>query len=81
MSMDTIYYMLEIVIYAAMILFAGFYIAYMIDNHHDDMKRIIIARRSILKDLTIIAESVDENNRLLAKIIKNKKRRYEDARK
>lgn len=80
MSIDTIYYILEIIIYAIIIICIGFYIGYIIDRSHNDAKRVIIARRSILEDLTIIAEHVEENNRLLAKIIEYRKeiikRRY-----
>lgn len=75
--MDLIY---QILIYAIVILFVGFYIAYIIDKNHENANRIIIARESILKDLTKIAEDVEENNRLLAKIIEYRKRRYEYVR-
>lgn len=83
--MGAIYFILEIIIYAVIILFVGFYVAYIIDRSHEDVNRIIIARRSILKDLTRVAELVEENNRILARIIEHKKedikRRYEDVRK
>lgn len=80
--MDAAYYMiLEIVIYATIIMCMGFYIGYIIYNHHDNMKKVVIAHDSIVKDLTRIAELVDEHNRLLAKIIEYRKeiikRRYE----
>ena len=83
--MGAIYFILEIIIYAVIILFVGFYVAYIIDRSHEDVNRIIIARRSILKDLTRVTELVEENNRILARIIEHKKedikRRYEDVRK
>lgn len=76
--MDIIY---QIIIYVIVILFVGLYLAYVIDRSAGDVDRIIIARRSILKDLTKIAEDVEENNRLLAEIIEYRKRRCEYVRK
>ena len=67
--MSTIYYVLSIVIYAAIILGIGFYLAYIIYRHHDDMDRIIKARKSIIEDLTKLAEDIEENNRLLENIM------------
>ena len=75
--MDMIY---QIIIYAIGILFVGFYIAYIIYRSHENANRIVIARESILKDLTKIADDIEENNRLLAKIIEYRKRRYEYVR-
>jgi len=71
----------QIIIYTIAILFTGFYIGYIIYRIHEDAKRIIIARESILRDFTVIAENVEKNNRLLVEIIERKRRRYEDARK
>ena len=53
----------------------GFYIAYIIDSHHKNLKRSQIVHASIIEDLTIIAENIEEHNRLLEKII-DEKRRY-----
>lgn len=53
----------------------GFYIAYIIDSHHKNLKRFQIAHASIIEDLTIIAENIEEHNRLLEEIM-DKKRRY-----
>lgn len=71
-------------IYAIIVLGIGLYIGYIIYRSHEDSERVIIARRSILKDLTRIADEIEENNRLLAKIIGYRKafveynqRRYE----
>jgi amino acid transporter len=67
--MDAMYYILGIVTYAIIIMCIGFYIGYIIDRSHEDVKRTVIAQRSIVEDLTRIAELVEEHNRLLAKII------------
>lgn len=84
--MDTVYYtILKIVIYALVILCIGFYIGYVIYRSHQDADRVVIAYDSIAKDLTRIAELVEEHNMLLAKIIDHRKeivkRRYEYVRK
>jgi len=71
-DMDTIYYTLTIMIYAAIIIGIGLYIARIIYNHNNDVDRIIRARKSIIEDLTKIAEDIEENNRLLAKITRRK---------
>lgn len=65
---NTIYYKLMIVIYVTIIIGIGFYVARIIYNHNNDVERIIRARKSIIEDLTTIAETIEENNRLLAKI-------------
>jgi len=59
-------------IYAAIIIGIGLYIASIIYRHNDDIDRIIIARKSIIEDLTKIAEDIEENNRLLARITRRK---------
>ena len=71
-DMDTIYYILAIIIYVTIIIGMGFYIASIIYRHNDDIDRIIIARKSIIEDLTKIAEDIEENNRLLARITRRK---------
>lgn len=72
-------------IYVIIILCIGFYLASIIDSHHNNVERAVIASKSILEDLTRIAELVEENNRMLARVIEHKKedmkRRYEDVRK
>lgn len=78
--MDTLYLILEIMIYATIILCIGFYVAYIIVKGNEDVERVIIARKSILEDLARVAELVEQNNRTLARIIDRKKddikRRY-----
>ncbi len=74
--MSTIYYFLTILIYATIILSIGLYIAHIIFRHHDDVDRIIMARKSILEDLAKIAEDVEENNRILKKIIDYRSAKY-----
>jgi hypothetical protein len=59
-------------IYVTIIMGIGFYIASIIYRHNDDVDRIIRARKSIIEDLAKIAENIEENNRLLAKIIGRK---------
>lgn len=71
-DMDTIYYILTIMIYVAIIIGIGFYIARIIYRQNDNVDRIIRARKSIIEDLTKIAEDIEENNRLLAKTIGRK---------
>lgn len=68
--MNQIYYTLSIVLYATIVICVGFYIAYIIDRHHDNLDRFQRARISIIKDLTIIAEQIEENNKLLAKYVR-----------
>ncbi len=63
---------MNIIIYVTIIIGIGFYIAGIIYRHNDDIDRIIRARKSIIEDLTKIAEDIEENNRLLAKIIGEK---------
>lgn len=67
--MSTIYYTLAIILYAIIVISVGFYIAYIIDRHHDNLDRFQIARVSIIEDLTIITEQIDESNKLLEKYI------------
>ena len=78
--MNAMYYILGIVIYAMIILFIGFYIGYIVDRSHEDAKKVVIAQRSMVEDLTRIAELVEEHNRLLARMIEHReeitKRRY-----
>ena len=73
----------QIIIYTIVILFTGFYVGSIIDRSHEDAKRSVIARKSILEDLTRIAEMIEENNRLLVRVIERRKegikRRYEDV--
>ena len=70
--MSTIYYILAILIYAAIILGIGFYIAYIIYRHNDDVDRIIRACKSIIEDFTKIAECVEQNNRLFANVMEKR---------
>lgn len=76
--MSTVYYILEIAICAIIIMCIGFYIAYIIDSHHKNLNRFQIASAYIIEDLTIIAEQIEEHNRLLKKII-DKKRDKNDS--
>lgn len=78
--MDTLYLILEIMIYEIIILCIGFYVAYIIVRGNKDVERAIKARNSILEDLVRIAELVEQNNKTLSRIIERKKddikRRY-----